>query len=100
VNLSETISLQLFDIASVAQLAEQGTLNPKVEGSIPSGRIRRRPQRHALGRSARDHPHPNLMPDTGTLAAGSNLVGNRTGLDAGTAIHYIIKLRQNGATVV
>src|SRR5688572_11791624 len=31
-----------FDItlyASVAQLAEQGTLNPKVEGSIPSGRI-------------------------------------------------------------
>ena len=25
--------------APVAQLAEQGTLNPKVEGSIPSGRI-------------------------------------------------------------
>ena len=27
-----------FETAPVAQLAEQGTLNPKVEGSIPSGR--------------------------------------------------------------
>jgi hypothetical protein len=36
--------------ASVAQLAEQGTLNPKVEGSIPSGRISLSPRRRAAAR--------------------------------------------------
>jgi hypothetical protein len=33
--------------ALVAQLAEQGTLNPKVEGSIPSERILRKSLKYA-----------------------------------------------------
>jgi hypothetical protein len=35
-NAVTVVDITLY--ASVAQLAEQGTLNPKVEGSIPSGR--------------------------------------------------------------
>ena len=51
--------------ASVAQLAEQGTLNPKVEGSIPSGRTSLPVARGELHRGRDALPEAAVGPEVG-----------------------------------